>query len=201
MAHPEEDIFRPSESRLVQAKGRFLDDIKLPGMCYAAFVRSLHAHAYISNIDVSAALQIPGAIAVLTPEEVLPYVNPVRPATPGASDFARPYDRYPMPPGKVVFAGEPIVAVAAESPYIAEDMAEAVVIEYEPIETLANVDDSLAPGAPTIHAGMEDNILFLPGVRRRRPGRGFPAGGPGAGKDFPFPPANCHSLGGARRHR
>ena len=101
MAHPEEDIFRPSESRLVQAKGRFLDDIKLPGMCYAAFVRSLHAHAYISNIDVSAALQVLGAIAVLTPEEVLPYVNPVRPATPGSSDFARPYDRYPMPPGGV----------------------------------------------------------------------------------------------------
>ena len=160
MAHPEEDIFRPSESRLVQAKGRFLDDIKLPGMCYAAFVRSLHAHAYISNIDVSAALQVPGAIAVLTPEEVLPYVNPVRPATPGSSDFARPYDRYPMPPGKVVFAGEPIVAVAAESQYIAEDMAEAVVIEYEPIPVLINVDDSLAPGAPTIHEGMEDNILF-----------------------------------------
>ena len=72
MVHTDEAIFRPEESRMVQARGRFLDDIKLPGMCYAAFVRSLYAPAYIKRIDVAAALQIPGAIGVLTPEEVLP---------------------------------------------------------------------------------------------------------------------------------
>ena len=65
-----------------------------------------------------------------------------------------------MPPGKVVFSGEPIVAVAAESPYIAEDMEDAITIEYEPITVLTDVEQSLAPGAPTIHEGMSDNILF-----------------------------------------
>ena len=119
---------------MVLGRGRFLDDIKLPGMCYAAFVRSLYAHANIKQIHVDEALKIPGAIAVLTPEEVLPYVEPVRPAAPGSSDFARPYDRYPLPPGKVVFAGEPILAVAAETPHIAEDMVDAITIDYEPIQ-------------------------------------------------------------------
>ena len=122
MSQSDEDISRPEASRMVRGRGRFLDDIKLPGMCYAAFVRSLHAHAYITGIHVDEALKIPGAIAVITPEEVLPHVEPVRPAAPGSSDFARPDDRYPVPPGKVVFVGEPILVVAAETPHIAEDM-------------------------------------------------------------------------------
>ncbi len=160
MAHSNEAISRPETSRMVQGRGKFLDDIKLPGMCHAAFVRSLHAHANIKQINCDEALKIPGAIAVLTPEEVLPYVEPVRPAAPGSSDFARPYDRYPLPPGKVVFVGEPILAVAAETPHIAEDMLEAITIEYEPIPAVTDVDQSLAPDAPTIHQGMADNIVF-----------------------------------------
>ena len=75
MAHSDDDISRPEASRMVRGRGRFLDDIKLPGMCYAAFVRSLHAHANIKQIHADEALKIPGAIAVLTPEEVLPYVG------------------------------------------------------------------------------------------------------------------------------
>ena len=55
---------------MVQGRGRFLDDIKLPGMCYAAFVRSLHAHANIKQINCDEALKIPGAIGILTPDEV-----------------------------------------------------------------------------------------------------------------------------------
>lgn len=161
MFQSDEDISRPEASRMVRGRGRFLDDIKLPGMCSAAFVRSLHAHANITRIHVEEALKIPGAIAVMTPEEVLPYVEPVRPAAPGSSDFARPYDRYPVPPGKVVFVGEPILAVAAETPHIAEDMVDAITIDYEPIEAVTDVDQSLAPGAPTIHQGMADNIVFF----------------------------------------
>ena len=79
----------------------FLDDIKLPDMCYAAFVRSLYPHARITRIHVDEAMAIPGAIGLVTPDEVVPFVNPVRPAAPGSSDFARPYDRFPLPPGKV----------------------------------------------------------------------------------------------------
>ena len=155
-----EEVARPELARMVRGRGRFLDDVKLQGMCYAAFVRSEYAHANIVSIDVSAAMEVPGAIGVITPDEVLPHVNPVRPAAPGSSEFARPYDRFPVPPGKVTFVGDPIVAVAAESPHAAQDMAEAVVVEYEPLPVVGGLEQAMAPDAPVIHAGMNDNVVF-----------------------------------------
>ena len=155
-----EGVARPELARMVRGRGRFLDDTKLPGMCHAAFVRSEYAHANIVSIDVSAAMEVPGAIGVILPDEVLPHVNPVRPAAPGSSEFARPYDRFPMPPGKVTFVGDPIVAVAAETPHAAQDMAEAVVVEYEPLPVVGSAEQAMAPDAPVIHAGMPDNIVF-----------------------------------------
>ncbi len=155
-----EEVARPELARMVRGRGRFLDDIKLQGMCYAAFVRSEYAHANIVSIDVSAAMAVPGAVGVILPDEVLPHVNPVRPAAPGSSEYARPYDRFPVPPGKVTYVGDPIVAVAAETPHAAQDMAEAVVVEYEPLPVVGGAEQALAPGAPVIHEGMDDNIVF-----------------------------------------
>ena len=155
-----EEVARPELTRMVQGRGRFVDDIKLPGMCFAAFVRSEYAHANIKSIDVEEAMKVPGAIGYITPDEVLPHVNPVRPAAPGSSEFARPYDRFPVPPGKVNFVGDPIVAVAAETAHAARDMAEAVVVEYEPLPVVVGAEQAIEPDAPIIHAGMEDNIVF-----------------------------------------
>ena len=155
-----EDVARPELARMVRGRGRFIDDVKLPGMCFAAFVRSEYPHANIKGIDVEEAMKVPGAIGVITPDEVVPNANPVRPAAPGSSEFARPYDRYPMPPGKVAFVGDPIVAVAAETAHAAQDMAEAVVVDYEPLPVVDGVETALSEGAPVIHAGMEDNIVF-----------------------------------------
>ncbi len=155
-----EEVVRPELARMVRGRGRFLDDTKLQGMCYAAFVRSEYAHANIVSIDVSAAMEVPGAVGLILPDEVLPHVNPVRPAAPGSSEYARPYDRFPVPPGKVTFVGDPIVAVAAETPHAAQDMAEAVVVEYEPLPVIGGAEQAMAPDAPVIHAGMDDNIVF-----------------------------------------
>ena len=155
-----EEVARPELARMVRGRGRFVDDIKLPGMCFAAFVRSDYAHANIVSIDTTAAMEVPGAIGVITPEEVLPHVNPVRPAAPGSSEFARPYDRFPVPPGKVTYVGDPIVAVAAETAHAAQDMAEAVVVKYEPLPVVLGAEQAIEPDAPVIHAGMDDNIVF-----------------------------------------
>ena len=155
-----EEVARPELARMVRGRGRFVDDIKLPGMCFAAFVRSDYAHANIVSIDTTAAMEVPGAIGVITPEEVLPHVNPVRPAAPGSSEFARPYDRFPVPPGKVTYVGDPIVAVAAETAHAAQDMAEAVVVEYEPLPVVLGAEQAIETDAPVIHAGMDDNIVF-----------------------------------------
>ena len=62
-----EDVARPELARMVRGRGQFLDDVKLPGMCYAAFVRSEYAHANIVSIDTAAAMEVPGAVGVITP--------------------------------------------------------------------------------------------------------------------------------------
>ena len=160
MADHHDDIVRPELAKMVRGRGRFLDDVKLRGMCFAAFLRSDLPHANIVSIDCSGVMDVEGAIGFITPDEVVPFTNPVRPAAPGSSDFARPYDRYPMPPGKVTFVGDPVVAVAATTPHAAQDMLEAIVVEYEPLPMVGDVDDALSPEAPVIHAGMDDNTVF-----------------------------------------
>ena len=65
-----------------------------------------------------------------------------------------------MPPGKVTYVGDPIVAVAAETPHAAQDMAEAVAVEYQPLPVVGSAEQAMAPDAPVIHDGMEDNVVF-----------------------------------------
>src|SRR5262245_23641572 len=151
---------RGAPDRMVRGVGQFLDDVQLPGMGYAAFVRSPHAHAKITRIVTDDALQIPGAIAVLTPDDLLPHINAVRPGEPGVSTYSRSYNRYPLPKETVTFSGEAVAAVVAQNRYIAEDMVEAVQVAYAPLPVVLDVDHSLAPDAPRIHADLADNILF-----------------------------------------
>lgn len=151
---------RVNSDRLVRGQGQYVDDIQLTGMCHAAFVRSPHAHAVIKHIDTDAALKLPGAVAVITPDDLLPHVNPVRPGKPGVSTYSRAYDRYPLPKDSVTFSGKAVALVVAESRYIAEDMLDAVQVAYEPLPEVLDVDQSLAPGAPQIHAEIADNTLF-----------------------------------------
>jgi carbon-monoxide dehydrogenase large subunit len=152
--------WRVAPDRMVRGAGQFLDDVHLPGMGYAAFVRSPHAHAKITGMRTDAALQIPGAIAVLTPDDLLPHVHAVRPGEPGVSTYSRSYNRYPLPRETVTFCGEAVVAVVAQNRYSAEDMVDAVQIAYAPLPAVIDVDHSLAPDAPRIHADLADNILF-----------------------------------------
>ncbi len=151
---------RLEQDRLVRGKGQFLDDVKLPGMCHAAFVRSPHAHAKITRIATDAALRLDGAIAVLTSEDLLPHVNAVRPGEPAVSTFSRGYNRYPLPVENVTFSGEAVAVVVAESRYIAEDMLDAVEVDYEPLPAVLDVAQSLADDAPRIQPDLPNNILF-----------------------------------------
>lgn len=151
---------RMRSEHLLRGQGQFLDDVHVPGVRHGAFVRSPHAHAAIQRIDTEAALQLPGAIAVITPDDLLPYVNPVRPGEPGVSTYSCAYDRYPLPKDRVTFSGEAVALVVAENRYIAEDMIDAIHVDYQPLPEILNVDESLAPGAPQIHAEVVNNTLF-----------------------------------------
>jgi len=120
--HPRED------RRFVTGRGLYLPNISLPKMLHAAILRSIHAHARILSIDVTEALKIPGVVCALTGEQARALSKPLRPLIP--LPVETPY--YCLAYEKVRYVGEPVVAVAAVSRYVAEDALEKIHIEYDP---------------------------------------------------------------------
>ena len=118
---------------------RYLDDIALPGMLHAAFALSPLAHARIVSVDAGAARAHPGVHAVLTGEDL--------PVLGGGAIKDMPF----LARGKVRYVGEPVAAVAAETPAIAEAAARLVDVAYEELPAVLTVEDALAPGAPLVH--------------------------------------------------
>ncbi|AMN44919.1 xanthine dehydrogenase family protein molybdopterin-binding subunit [Rhodoplanes sp. Z2-YC6860] len=133
-------IVRLEDEPLLRGKGRFVDDIKLPGVWHAAFVRSPHPHALIKSIDKDAALAMPGVHAVLTLDdlsEVMVSRRMVR-----HSNSGMPLDKcwaYALAPGEVSYVGEPVALVIADARYLAEDAAALVMVDYEPLPVAADV--------------------------------------------------------------
>lgn len=145
-------------SRLLAGRGRYVDDIKLPRMLHACFVRSPHAHALIRSMDLEAARAAPGVAAVLSGRELNPLCAPfigVAMHRPGHRSPPQPI----LPEDKSVWQGQPIVVVLAESRALAEDAAELVQIAWEPLPVVLDQADALA-GDALVHEDMGDNIAF-----------------------------------------
>jgi aerobic carbon-monoxide dehydrogenase large subunit len=151
-------VKRLEDPRLVTGGGRYLDDIQLPGLLHAAFVRSPHAHARLTAVDVSAALGASEVVAALTGRELVGRVRPLAPRL-EADDFT-PTAWPALADSRVRFVGEPVAVVAATTPYAAVDGVERVVAHYDPLPALADVDAALAPGASLLHETVPDNTLF-----------------------------------------
>ena len=137
-----------------------MDDFKLPNVLHAAIVRSPHAHAHILSIDTGAAREMPGVVDVLTFDDIAAMVEP-RPIPVrlrAYSDLLR-FLQYPLAHGKVRYVGDPVAVVLAESRYLAEDAVEAVEIDYEPLDALVDVKDSLK-GETLIHEAQGTNVAF-----------------------------------------
>jgi len=159
-------VKRKEDPRLITGSSIYVDDLKLPGMVHVTFVRSSYAHARITGIDASAALAVPGVIAVWTAEDLKPYLKPVAASTPtaegggGESDS----DDIPVPPveplasKKVRYIGEPVAAVIAESRAIGEDAAALVEISYEPLPAVVDPFEARQPGAPQLYDEVPNNI-------------------------------------------
>src|SRR2546425_882176 len=146
---------RVEDERLITGRGRFAGDIKLDGLVHVAFCRSTLPHALVRAIDASAALSIPGVIAVWTAGD-LPEIAS------GLSDWG-PEDmesrgRPILNRDEVNYVGEAFALVAAESAYQALDAAESVVAEMDPLPAVGDVSSATASGAPQVHADMKDNI-------------------------------------------
>jgi CO/xanthine dehydrogenase Mo-binding subunit len=131
---------RKEENRLLRGRGRFSDDVKLRDMLYLRFVRSPYAHAKILSVDTSAAEALPGVVCTLTGAEILSQTQPFIEI--GPEPFAKIKD-YPLATSKVRYQGEPVAAVVAESPALADDAAELVQIDYEALDPVVDAEIAL----------------------------------------------------------
>jgi CO/xanthine dehydrogenase Mo-binding subunit len=131
---------RKEENRLLRGRGKFADDIKLREMLYLRFIRSPYAHAKIVSIDTAAAESLPGVACVLTGAEIAGETQPFIEIGP---DHAQKIRDFPMAVEKAIYQGEPVAAVVAESPGIAEDAAELVNVEYESLEPVVEAELAL----------------------------------------------------------
>ena len=169
-------VKRKEDPALLKGKGRYVDDIHLPGMLHAAFVRSPYAHARVGRIDKSAALALPGVHTVIVyadlPEPVRRQTLPLLVPHPA---IRQPRMPYALAKDEVVYAGEPVACVIADSRYLAEDAAQLVEIEYEPLPAASDCRAALEPDAPLAHAGADSNVAARFPVRAGDADRAFGA--------------------------
>ncbi len=157
-------IKRKEDRRFLTGQAAFTEDLQLPGMLWANFVRSPHAHARILNIDASAALADPRVAAVLTTEDIHPrYSTYPLVAIPGvtgliAMDRERP-PYYLIATGKVRHVGEIVAVVIARDRYSARDAEDMVTVNYEVLPTAGDPEQALRPDAPRIHDGYPNLAL------------------------------------------
>lgn len=131
---------RKEDDRLIRGKGLFTDDEQAPGMLHLYILRSPYAHARILNVDVSAAEALPGVACTLTGREIEALCDPYMQLGPEPAASIRDL---PMAVDKVVFQGEPVAAVAAESPAIAMDAGQLIDVDYEMLDSVMTVDQAL----------------------------------------------------------
>jgi carbon-monoxide dehydrogenase large subunit len=156
-----ERIKRNEDPRLLTGQALFTGDVHLPGTAHVAFVRSPHAHARILNIDTSAAQEMESVVAVYTAEDLGDYWQRgplLVPPPPIENIVFNERTQVPLAKDKVNFVGEPIVVIVAESRYIAEDAAELVWVDYEPLPCVVDVEQAVAEDAPIIHEDIGSNV-------------------------------------------
>jgi aerobic carbon-monoxide dehydrogenase large subunit len=144
-------VLRKEDPPLLTGRGRYVDDIRLPGMVSMVYVRSPEAHARITGIDAEAARSMPGVLGVWTAADLpgLPFVRSV-------PSMERPC----LATDAVRFVGEPVAVVVAADRAAAMDAAELVVVDYDPLPVLTTIDDAMAPGAAPITPGQATNVVM-----------------------------------------
>src|SRR5574341_2685851 len=136
-------IKRKEDPRFIRGQGHYVDDIQLPGMLHMDIVRSPFAHAKIKKIDTSAALKVPGVLAVITGETLAKYKLHWMPTIMSDTQMV-------LPTEKVMYQAQEVAAVIATDRYIAADGAAAVEVECEPLPVVVDPHKALAADAPVL---------------------------------------------------
>jgi len=151
---------RLEDPALVRGKARFVADIHIDGTLHAAFVRSQHAHAKIVSIDTRQAAALPGVVAILTRDDIktVAQTDQLVVALPDRS-YKQQHHRFVLAGAETVYVGEAIAMVVAVDPYVAEDAAAMVEIDYDVLPAATDCRAALAPGAPPAHSGSAHNLI------------------------------------------
>jgi carbon-monoxide dehydrogenase large subunit len=164
LPHIGESLKRKEDYRFLTGAGQYTDDIVLPNMHHAVFVRSPHAHANIRKIDKSAALKAPGVIGILDGNDVAGDKIAGLPCGWLITDTAgQPMKEPPHPIlafGKVRYVGDHVAMVVADTLENAKNAAELVEVDYEPLAAVVDVRDAMKPGAPALHEAAADNHCY-----------------------------------------
>src|SRR5580765_7095823 len=146
-------VKRREDPRLIQGRATYVDDIKIAGMQHLAFKRSDIAHGRIRSIDTSAALAMEGVEAIYTGAQIAELVPPMPVGTP-----------WPAPEHRAVavdtvrYAGEPVAVVVARDRYIARDAADAIVVSYDPLPAVVDVEQAMTGKPTVIHPDFANNL-------------------------------------------
>jgi len=151
-----QSVPRKEDPALLASSGQFIDDLTLPGLAHAAYLRSPHAHAKIVRLDVSRVRAHADVFAVMTGEDVARLTQPQRGRVPllfSPKVYALAYE-------KVRYVGEPVVAVAAIDRATAEDVLDLIEIEYEPLPAVIHPEEAIKPDAPMVFEELKSNVLW-----------------------------------------
>lgn len=158
------DALRSEDAPLLTGRGRFTDDVAVPGQVHAAFVRAQVSHGALRAVDASRARALPGVLGVFTGAELTADgLGAIPPAVALPGRGGRAMFAASMPPlaiDRVRYVGEPVAIVVAETAAQAQDAAEAVRIDYAELPSAPDIAGAIAPDAPAIHAARPGNIAL-----------------------------------------
>lgn len=150
---------RPNAGRLVQGRGRYVDDIVLPRMLHVAFARSPYAHARIGEIETAEARAVKGVVRVFTGRDLAEVCTPWVAVLAHLKGLKSP-PQYPVAVDRACWVGEPVVAVVATSRAAAEEGAALVDVDYDPLPAVTDTMTALDRDTPVIHPDLGDNLAF-----------------------------------------
>jgi carbon-monoxide dehydrogenase large subunit len=143
-------MLRKEDLPLLTGTARFVDDLRLPGMLYAKILRSPYAHARLKNIDTSRVREMPGVCDILTAKDIIGKVEPW-------GDLMQDLlvgDRFPFATDKVMYEGQEVAAVVAETKYQVQDAIEVIEVDYEELRVVVDPEDAIKKDAPLIQEGI-----------------------------------------------
>ena len=157
MPYVGQSLKRFEDHRLLTGQGQFLDDLTFPGMLHAVVLRSPHAHAVLTSLEVTAARQAPGVVAVVTATD-LDHIAAHIPTRRNVDAAAlRPPEHPVLARDKVCYVGQPVAIVVAQDPYVARDAVEVIAVHYAPLPAVIDPLTAMHPDTPVVHADLGTN--------------------------------------------